>query len=384
MPTPDILSFETLLAPVSDDAPAGVNPRRSSALSAKFDKLKESFSAAIALEKQEAMGDSPSTPPAKSWGPLVGPASDLLARDGKDLEVANWLVQALVRVHGLIGLRDGSRLFHELVERYWDGLHPSPAADGDGDGDDEDDEDERLLYVEKLQVQGVLAALRLAPITAAKGGGPFSYDAYARANRAAMAPGNEDAAAAGRQQKEKILAAARESGADFYRTLLEDIGLTQTHLDGLESLLMEKTGSSSMVLGKLRDTFGEIASAIRDISRDVIPPEVVAEAAGDGGGAGAAPGGAAGDGGGPAVAGFRVSGGNAAQNREAALRTLSDIAAFFKATEPHSTIGYTLETLVTRARMPLPKLLEDLIPDEATRTAILTTAGIRLPPPPES
>ena len=109
MPTPDILSFETLLAPVSDDAPAGVNPRRSSALSAKFDKLKESFSAAIALEKQEAMGDSPSTPPAKSWGPLVGPASDLLARDGKDLEVANWLVQALVRVHGLIGLRDAAR-----------------------------------------------------------------------------------------------------------------------------------------------------------------------------------------------------------------------------------------------------------------------------------
>ena len=43
------------------------------------------------------------------------------------------------------------------------------------------------------------------------------------------------------------------------------------------------------------------------------------------------------------------------------------IATFFREREPNSPTGYTLQTLIRRARLPLADLLQELIPDEAVR-----------------
>jgi type VI secretion system protein ImpA len=377
MPTPDLLAFDTLLAPIGDDAPTGSNPRKTAALAAKFDRIREAFVSAAGVEKQEASGDGgPPSPPGKLWGPVIAPATELLTGQTKDLEVANWLAQALIRVHGLRGLRDGLRLTRELTERYWDGLHPLPGSDDEDLEPGETPEDHRPLFVERLQTDPIRTALRLAPITDRKGNGPFSYSDYVVATRMELTTGNDDAAEEGRQRKARIVAAATESGQDYYVRLIDDLTLAAGHMDGIDSWFMEKTGG--LLLGKLRETLGEIDKAVRDISRGLIPvaEEPVAEPAAGTGAADRAPGprSPAGSGG-----GFRASGTNTGQDRESALRCLAEIAAFFKATEPHSPIGYTLDTLITRARMPLPALLEDLISDSATREAFLTTAGIRLP-----
>ncbi len=50
-----------------------------------------------------------------------------LAETTKDLEVAAWMTEALVRGHGLAGLTFGARLWRRgLAERHWDGLFPLP------------------------------------------------------------------------------------------------------------------------------------------------------------------------------------------------------------------------------------------------------------------
>ena len=79
----------------------------------------------------------------------------------------------------------------------------------------------------------------------------------------------------------------------------------------------------------------------------------------------------------PARAGTGISG--AINNREEALRALAKISEFFKATEPHSTIAFTLDDVIRRARMTLPELLAELLPDETARRTFLTSAGIRPP-----
>ena len=63
--------------------------------------------------------------------------------------------------------------------------------------------------------------------------------------------------------------------------------------------------------------------------------------------------------------------------REQALRQLGEIAAWFKRTEPHSPLAYTLEEAVRRGRMGWPDLIEELLPDESTRHALLTSLGIK-------
>lgn len=379
MPTPDLLPFDTLLAPIRDDAPTGDNPRRTAALADKFDKVSQAFITASRVAKQEDTADGgPTTTPVKLWGPVIAPATEFLTKQAKDMEVANFLAQALIRVNGLTGVRDGLRLLRELVERYWEGLHPLPGVDRDEEFPDEDDDrDDRILFVERLQALPILAALRLAPITDKKGDGPYSYADYTIATRAQLTTGNDSAAEEGRQRKSKIVAAATASGAEYYIRLLDDLDLAVGHMDALENLLMEKANSQGLILGKLRETLAEIGGAVRDISRGLIPeaapPTDQTDSANN---AGTSTQAASGGG------GFSATGGNAARDRESALRCLSDIATFFKTTEPHSPVGYTLDTLIARARMPLPALLEDLISDSNAREVFLTTAGIRLPTPP--
>ena len=43
----------------------------------------------------------------------------------KDLQIAIWLTEANMKLHGFAGLRDSFRLIRELMLRYWDtGLYP--------------------------------------------------------------------------------------------------------------------------------------------------------------------------------------------------------------------------------------------------------------------
>ncbi len=71
------------------------------------------------------------------------------------------------------------------------------------------------------------------------------------------------------------------------------------------------------------------------------------------------------------------------QSREEALAELSRIAAYFRKTEPHSPMSYTLDDAVRRARMSLPELLLELVEDPSHLQRILLAAGIKPPEPAE-
>ena len=71
-------------------------------------------------------------------------------------------------------------------------------------------------------------------------------------------------------------------------------------------------------------------------------------------------------------------------SREDALRALGEIANFFRRTEPHSPLSYTLDEAVRRGRMTWPELLAEVVADTDTRNTILNSLGIRPPPPPEA
>jgi type VI secretion system protein ImpA len=65
------------------------------------------------------------------------------------------------------------------------------------------------------------------------------------------------------------------------------------------------------------------------------------------------------------------------QNREDALRQLEKLAEWFKRTEPHSPLAYTLEEAVRRGRMTLPELLGEVLGDGSARASMLAMLGIR-------
>jgi type VI secretion system protein ImpA len=65
----------------------------------------------------------------------------------------------------------------------------------------------------------------------------------------------------------------------------------------------------------------------------------------------------------------------AIQNRQDALKRLTDIAEFFRKTEPHSPISYVLQRAVKWGNMPLELWLQDVIKDETVIYNIRQTLG---------
>ena len=133
---------------------------------------------------------------------------------------------------------------------------------------------------------------------------------------------------------------------------------------------------------------GPSTTAVRDLLSGIV--EVAthfapAEAAAAGGAApdavGAVGGAEAGAGSLGRVAASRGAGGLPVRTHCAPSAT--PVANFFRRTEPHSPLSYTLDEAVRRGRMTWPELLAEVVADTDTRNTILNTLGIR-PPPPEA
>src|SRR5689334_280167 len=125
MPTAPLIT-EDLLDPISAEQPAGVDLR----WTPEWDRIKQARRSDDALE-----GGKWANKERKSANrPLVKElAESILRQQSKDLQIALWLMEANLKLHGFAGLRDSLRLTRELLARYWDnGLYP-PIEDGPED-----------------------------------------------------------------------------------------------------------------------------------------------------------------------------------------------------------------------------------------------------------
>ena len=66
-------------------------------------------------------------------------------------------------------------------------------------------------------------------------------------------------------------------------------------------------------------------------------------------------------------------------SRDDAFRTLMQVADFFRRTEPQSPIPYLLEQAVRWGKMPLPELLNEMLPADSIPAQSFKLVGIRLP-----
>jgi len=110
----------------------------------------------IRLEREE---DDPSLPmrqwerPLKKadWAVIEKKCADFLVKRSKDVQIAVWLAEAWMRSDGLSGLCRGLYLIQELLEEYWEEIHPRI---------DVDDSDARIAPLEWLS-ESFSRALRL-------------------------------------------------------------------------------------------------------------------------------------------------------------------------------------------------------------------------------
>lgn len=353
-----IFNLDALLAPISAQSAVGTDPRLDGAPGAIYFALKDARSAARAQERQTDADDEAGAPLAH-WHAVFDLSTTLLCDRAKDLEVAAWLIEASLRLHGFAGLRDGFDLARGLVERYWDALLPAPDEDGIAI---------RVAAIGGLNGAGaegsLIQAIRKVPLTEAVGAGPFAFWHYTLANRPTVT-GTSRRSPVTRVTLDQLREAVRQSSPDFLRTIAEDLASARTAFRTLVQALDAHCGPDAPPSSAIAGVLEEVAAAYGHLTGEIdlgqVPvdggePEAVVETAING----AAP---------PAAGPIG--------SRETAFRQLLEVADYFRRTEPHSPLSYTLEDLVRRGRMSLPELLAELLPDQNARSIFLTSAGIR-------
>lgn len=371
---PDGFDLAALLEPIPGDAPQGTDIREDFSAQSPYNRLRDARSEARDAEKLQDAEHPDARDPAPLWRIVRDVGLKTLTENAKDLEVAAWLTESYVRSHGLSGLAAGAQLIRGLAEQYWDGLFPLP---------DEYGVETRVAPVSGLNGRdgngSLIQPLYKVTLFTRPDGTPVAFYQYEASTRLQTldAEHREQRIAAGAIPFDVLEKDARAGGSRAMAQLRDEANAALQAWEAMAAVLDEKASDDPPSTSHVRDLLRQFL----DIANRYAP----AEPAADGIAAGADgedTGGTAVAVGGGTVPGFAAS--QAAMvSREDALRVLENIATYFRKTEPHSPLAYTLDEAVRRGRLTWPELLEEVVADRDSRNSILSHLGIRPPPPPD-
>ncbi|MBX6362561.1 MAG: type VI secretion system protein TssA [Gemmatimonadetes bacterium] len=280
------LATTELLEPIPGDSPGGVSLR--------YDPLYDQIKQARTEEDDLPAGDWSRERKTADWGLVVKLATEALKKRSKDLQIAAWLTEALLKREGVAGLTQGLGLLQALIENFWDHLHPE-LEDGDAEF--------RAAPLE--WVGGYLdRAIRVTPITAE--GHTLAQYRESRTVGYEKDAQTSDERETRRKKIQSGLLSPEEFDEGFaatpkswYKAQVAEFDAALEALDALDLASQEKFGDVAPSYAKLRDALKEVRQILAqflatkletdpDPVEEAPPAEVVAEAA-EGEAAAAAP-----------------------------------------------------------------------------------------------
>ena len=339
---------DDLLNPIAGDNPAGADLRYDPI----YDKIKE----ARREDDDAPQGEWQHARKLADWPLVIKLAGEALATRTKDLQLAVWLGEAMLRREGFGSFRATLDVTRGLIDRFWDHVYPV-VEDGDAE-----------MRAAPLEWLGLKLEVPVKSVPLNRAG--HSYFQYAEA-RSIGTEQDADADAAKRARREEAIAARKPTIEEFEKAFAEtpkvwvkqlasDVDATLASLQSLDDLSREKFGDAAPSFLKLRDVLQEEQRVVgqllaKKLEQDPDPVQAAPVAAAADGAAGAALGGAA-DGG-------RLLSAEPADRNDAASRVIS-AARFLRRTEPLSPAAYLMlralrwGELRAAGSTPDPKLLE--------------------------
>lgn len=350
------IDLNSLLEPISEENPVGTDIREDPSPASPYYTIKDMRNSARADERK-SMFDGGSSEADEKWRKILDLAPEILKNNAKDLEIASWYTEALIRRYGFAGLKFGFSLIRQLIEKYWDDIYPRP--------DEDDGLETTVSSLTGLNGEGgndgvLISQIRNAYITEDVQPGPFSYWMYTQASDASKTTDDESRAEKlqklgyGLEDVENVVAGAHE---DYYPTLRDNLVASIADYREVSRLLDEHCGNiiappTSNIINTLQETLG----AINHIAKLKLPVEVVEEPEinEDGTVSEASP--------------QQNGTSGPIKNRADAFRRLNEVSEYFRKTEPHSPISYSIEKTIKWGDMSLSELMRELVPEDALRS----------------
>jgi type VI secretion system protein ImpA len=365
-----VIDLEVLLQPISEENPSG----ESLQYSGLYDEIREARRADLVLEQGQWQHELK----VANYRQVINLAVPALTSQTKDLQIVAWLSEALIREHGFVGLRDSLRLMDGLMQNFWETCFPEI---------DEGDQEGRANAVEWMDKQGS-EAIQTVPMTA---GAALSFIAWEESKRFDI-PDNLDSFDSSEQEKFAQLRAEaekfnrttsdkwRKAKAQTRRAFYETANLTLDECwesyATLDRTIEEKFDRNQMPgMNSLKKILDTIRTAIKKFLQEKRQEEPDPEDSASANGDGVVEGATASEGG-VMVAGGVMTATGAVRSRQDALKRLSDVAEFFRQTEPHSPVSYLVQRAVKWGSMPLDGWLQEVIKDENVLGQLRETLGV--------
>jgi type VI secretion system protein ImpA len=214
-----------------------------------YDKIKE----ARREDDDAPQGEWQRARKVADWPLVIKLASEALATKSKDLQLAAWLAEAMLRREGLSGFRESLDLLRGLIDQYWDHLYPE-LEDGDAE-----------MRAAPLEWVGGRLVVPVKSVPLDRAG--HSYFAYMEARAAGYeADAEDDPGKAARRSEmneegkptlEEIDKSFAETPKAFYKKLAADVAGVFQSLQALDDLARERFGEFAPSFIKLREAMEE-------------------------------------------------------------------------------------------------------------------------------
>ncbi|BAP55300.1 hypothetical protein THII_1003 [Thioploca ingrica] len=354
--------WEHLLAPLSNQSPVGEFLR----YEGTYDKIK----AARREDDTTLTRHEWDTELKKAdWPQVRQLCVEALTHRSKDLQIAVWLTEALLHLHGYKGLKTGLQFLIQLSEKYWKNLYP-PLDETD------EDIDLRISPLQWLNHDKFVLQLGVVPITAPTVGDIPAYTFMDRDKALLLEklpqPQKEAAISEGKPTTTKFSASVTLTSSTFYVSLVADLQESIDSVDKLNQILDEYCAEQAPSLGKLRQKLIDIQHVVNLILVDREPvsilnslvtekPEQSVSLSED-----------------PLEEQHvKAKAAMPIRNRSEAYQRLAEIADYLSKIEPHSPTSYLIKRAISWGEMSLTDLLHEIVNDERDLTTIYTLLGIK-------
>jgi len=332
-PVPPLPELESLLAPISAEAPAGES-LRFDAVYREIGRLREEDDPTLpqGVWKRELKR--------ADWPGVAALAAESLRTRSKDLQLAVWLTVAWTKMHGFAGLGHGLRLIAALCDAFWETLHPRLEEDG---------AEMRVAPVAWLSRDRFLFTVKCVPITAPASdeGVDYAWKDWELAH--------------GEAEQAAVLVSASVTPPAFFTALWRDLDAAAAAVDALRALLVARLGEhDAPTLAPLRSALTDVGAFVARVHAEEVPAMKSIPQPPDSA---------------PAAAAV-VSTGSIASRADAYAR-LREASEYLLRTEPHSPVPYLVRRAVAWGNMSLAEVLEQLLQKSSELSTIYTLLGIK-------
>uniref|UniRef100_UPI0035944FB0 type VI secretion system protein TssA n=1 Tax=Desulfococcus sp. TaxID=2025834 RepID=UPI0035944FB0 len=274
-----MIDIDPILAPFPGENPAGEELRYKPV----YDEIREARRADDALDR----GDWQHELKVSDWDRVIKLSVQALTEKSKDLQIAAWLAEALVRTEGVDGLIAGFQIMSGLLTRFWEGLYP---------GIEDGDLDFRAAPLEFANsTLGFM--IRAIPLTDPGATSGYSWIKWQESRSVGYEEHTKDSGARqemiadGKISAEVFDSAVARSSKEFYAGLAERIGEARALFASLDAVVDEKFGGDAPLISEIDKALADCERLVSGILKekraaepdepDEAPPGAAAEAPGE-------------------------------------------------------------------------------------------------------